>query len=138
MGLPRKSGEAVIVLGGQSGHSVTGHIEEVSAETLRKQEQRARDKAAGFEEIEFRFGPAELAMLREGQAERGGLKGPYTRNEYMMTLIRRDNELLKQQQGTLVGRVCENCRKPLPRGCGGVWAKEALCLAAQAASALEL
>jgi hypothetical protein len=117
---------------------VTGHTEQKSAEALRKEEQRARDKAAGFEEIDFRFGPAELAMLREGQEVRGGLKGPYTRNEYVLTLIRRDHELLKQQRENLAYRICENCRKPLPRGCGGVWAKESLCLAAQAGRALEL
>lgn len=121
------------------GLNVTGHSAQKSAEALRKEEQRARDKAAGFEEIDFRFGPAELAMLREGQAARGGSKGPYTRNEYMMTLIRRDNELLKQQRESLVGRICENCRKPLPRGCGGVWINESgKCALALAERAMEL
>lgn len=117
---------------------MTGHIEEVSAETLRKQEQRAREKAAGVSEVEVKMGPIERAMLDAGRTLRGGHAGPYTATEYILTLLRRDNELLQQQQGALVGRMCENCRKPLPRGCGGFWAKESLCLAAQAGRALEL
>lgn len=121
---------------------VTGHneenIEEVSAEAQRKREQRARDEAAGIVEIDIRLGPVELAMLREGQEVRGGLSGPYSRNEYIATLIRRDNELLQQQRKALEGRVCENCRKPLPRGCGGVWGRELACAVSQAGRALEL
>lgn len=125
-------GEGVVVA------SVTGHSEEKSPEAKRKAEQRERDNATGFEEVDLRLGPAELAMLREGQQVRGGLNGPYSRNEYVLTLIRRDHELLRQQRESLADRICENCRKPLPRGCGGVWAKESLCLAAQAGRALEL
>lgn len=121
---------------------VTGHneenIEEVSAEAQRKREQRARDEAAGIVEIDIRLGPVELAMLREGQEVRGGLSGPYSRNEYIATLIRRDNELLQQQRKALEGRICENCRKPLPRGCGGVWGRELACAVSQAGRALEL
>lgn len=121
---------------------VTGHneenIEEVSAEAQRKREQRARDEAAGIVEIDIRLGPVELAMLREGQEVRGGLSGPYSRNEYISTLIRRDNELLQQQRKALEGRICENCRKPLPRGCGGVWGRELACAVSQAGRALEL
>lgn len=121
---------------------VTGHneenIEEVSAEAQRKREQRARDEAAGIVEIDIRLGPVELAMLREGQEVRGGLSGPYSRNEYIATLIRRDSELLQQQRKALEGRICENCRKPLPRGCGGVWGRELACAVSQAGRALEL
>jgi hypothetical protein len=121
---------------------VTGHneenTEEVSAEAQRKREQRARDEAAGIVEIDIRLGPVEQAMLREGQEVRGGLSGPYSRNEYIATLIRRDHELLQQQRKALEGRICENCRKPLPRGCGGVWGRELACAVSQAGRALEL
>lgn len=121
---------------------VTGHNEdkgeEISPETLRKREQRARDEAAGIEAVEVRLGPVELAMLREGCEVRGGVGGAYSRTEYIATLIRRDNALLQQQRGALEGRVCENCRKPLPRGCGGTWGRESLCEFAQADRALKL
>lgn len=124
------------------GWGVTGHTEaeevEVSAATLRKQKQREEDEKAGIEEITVRLGPAELAMLAEGMRERGGLDGPYTRVEYIATLLRRDNELLRQQRGEVQGRICENCRKPLPRGCGGTWRREGLCLVAQVDRALKL
>ncbi len=121
---------------------VTGHneetAEEISPEAQRKREQRERDAEEGIVEFAVRLGPLEAAMLREGQGTRGGASGPYTRAEYIATLIRRDNALLQQQRGALEGRVCENCRKPLPRGCGGTWAAEALCEFAQADRALKL
>lgn len=121
---------------------VTGHneesAEELSPEARRKREQRERDEANGFEEIPIRLGPVELVMLREGQEVRGGLSGRYSRNEYIATLIRRDNELLQQQRQALEGRICENCLKPLPRGCGGVWGRELACAVSQAGRALEL
>lgn len=134
MGAPGH-GLACAVVGGLI---VTGHSEEKSADALKKAAQRERDAEAGIVEVEVRLGPLEAAMLREGQEVRGGLSGPYTRAEYIATLIRRDNELLQQQRGSLAGRLCENCRKLLPRGCGGVWANESLCLAAHAGRALEL
>jgi hypothetical protein len=121
---------------------VTGHneekSEEISPEAQRKREQRERDAEAGIVEFEVRLGPLEAAMLREGQEIRGGAHGAYTRAEYIATLIRRDNALLQQQRGALEGRVCENCRKPLPRGCGGTWGRESLCEFAQADRALKL
>lgn len=117
---------------------VTGHSEEKSAAAKRKAEQRARDEAAGIEEVEFRLGPVEAAMLREGQEIRGGVGGPYDRTEYIATLIRRDNELLRQQRGELEGRICESCRKPLPRGCAGVWGWDASCAHTAADKALKL
>lgn len=117
---------------------VTGHSEEKSADALKKAAQRERDAEAGIVEVEVRLGPLEAAMLREGQEIRGGASGPYTRAEYIATLIRRDNALLQQQRGALEGRVCENCRKPLPRGCGGTWGRESLCEFAQADRALKL
>lgn len=117
---------------------VTGHSEEKSADALKKAAQRERDAEAGIVEVEVRLGPVEAAMLRDGQEIRGGAGGPYTRTEYIATLIRRDNALLQQQRGTLEGRVCGNCLKPLPRGCGGTWGRESLCEYAQVDRALKL
>lgn len=115
-----------------------GAVPGKTPEAQRKEDQRKRDEAAGIETIEARLGPIELAMLREGQDVRGGAGGAYSRTEYIATLIRRDNALLQQQRGALVGRVCENCSKALPRGCGGTWGSESLCEFAQVDRALKL
>lgn len=90
----------------------------------RKAKQRAKDEAAGIGEVRVMFGPLELEQLAENCAGRGGSDGPYTQSEYLKTLVRRDNELLKQQEGLIAGRMCEQCRKPLPQGCGGFWLHE--------------
>ncbi|MBX7274438.1 hypothetical protein K2E95_00290 [Pseudomonas sp. ERGC3:01] len=95
-------------------------------------------KAAGVEVFELKMGPAERAMLAEGQAARGSQGIPYTATEYLLTLLRNDNRLLERQRGKLDGRMCKNCNKALPRGCGGTWARESRCLLARSEIALEL
>lgn len=107
---------------------VTGHAAEGSDEARRKREQRARDAAQGVVVIEVRLAASEAAMLAEGREIRGFGGDAYTTTEYINTLLRRDHELLKQQQGVVAGRICEHCRKPLPRGCGGVWKGELPCV----------
>lgn len=99
--------------------------EDRSPEAIRKEEQRERDAAAGIEVLSLRLGPLELAMLREGQKARGG-DTSYSAVEYLATLLRRDHAWLQQQQGMVAGRICGQCRKPLPQGCGGFWRKEAV------------
>lgn len=121
--------------------AVTGHNDdenELSPEAQRKREQREREKAAGVEVFELKMGPAERAMLAEGQAARGSKGIPYTATEYLLTLLRNDNRLLEKQRGKLEGRMCKNCQKPLPRGCGGTWAGESRCLLARSEIAMEL
>lgn len=120
---------------------VTGHNadeNELSPEAQRKREQREREKADGVEVFELKLGPAERAMLAEGQRGRGSKGVPYTATEYLKTLIRNDNRLLQLQLGKLDGRICKNCQKPLPRGCGGTWGRESRCLLARSEIALEL
>lgn len=123
------------------GDSVTRHSEaesEKSPEAIRKAEQRARDAEAGVDELRVRIGPIEAAQLAEGQQFRASDGEPYTATEYVLTLIRRDHELLQQQRGVVAGKICEHCRKPMPRGCGGVWAGELPCLIPQLERALAL
>lgn len=120
---------------------VTGHSDgenELSPEALRKREQREREKAAGVEVFELKMGPTEQAMLAVGRVRRGSKGVPYTATEYLLTLLRNDNRLLEKQRGKLAGRICKNCDKPLPRGCGGTWARESRCLLARSEIALEL
>lgn len=120
---------------------VTRHNEE-SAErspaAIRKEEQRKREKAVGVVELRLMIGPLERAMLAEGQKARGSQGEPYTATEYLLTLLRNDNRLLKKQTEKLEGRICRNCQKPMPRGCGGVWGGETRCLLARSEIALEL
>ena len=120
---------------------VTGHNAEeidLSPEAQRKREQREREKAAGVEVFELKLGLAEQAMLAEGLRSRGSKGVPYTATEYLLTLIRNDNRLLQKQLGKLAGRICSNCQKPLPRGCGGTWGRESRCLLSRSEIALEL
>lgn len=117
---------------------VTGHIDERSAEAIRKAEQRARDEEAGVGVISARAGAGELAMLAESLEIRGSQGNSYTTTEYLLTLIRRDNLLARQQAGIIENMICENCRKALPRGCGGIWAGEMACAKQQLDRALAL
>lgn len=120
---------------------VTRHSDEESdltPEAKRKREQREREKAAGVGEIRLQFSPAERAELDEGRTGRGSQGDPYTTTEYIKTLIRNDVMRLRNEQGKLAGRICKNCQKPLPRGCGGTWGGEALCLLARSEIALAL
>lgn len=121
--------------------TVTGHNDvenELTPEAQRKREQREREKEAGVEVFELKMGPAERLMLAEGRVRRGSKGVPYTATEYFLTLLRNDNRLLEKQRGKLDGRICKNCDKPLPRGCGGTWARESRCLLARSEIALEL
>ncbi len=118
--------------------SVTGNSEAKSPVAIRQERYRAKLEASGLKEVATVLGPVEREMLEEGCKVRGGEDGPYSVAEYLATLIRRDNQLLAQQLGKIAGRVCENCSKPLPRGCGGVFRGEAPCQAAALDRALKL
>lgn len=120
---------------------VTRHDEhegELTPEAKRKRDQREREKAAGVGEIRLQFSTAERAELDEGRAGRGSQGEPYTTTEYIKTLIRNDVARLRNERAKLAGRICKNCQKPLPRGCGGTWGAEAMCLLARSEIALAL
>jgi hypothetical protein len=97
---------------------------ELSPAAKRKREQRERDAEAGVDELRVRIGPVEAAQLAEGLEFRASGGEPYTTTEYLLTLIRRDADLIKQQREVVAKKICTHCRKPMPRGCGGVWAGE--------------
>lgn len=118
---------------------MTGNAEPKSPEAIRQERHRAKLEALGVKDVTTQLGPQERAMLEESRTVRSGLSGPYSVAEYLAELIRRDHALLSQELGRLEGRICSGCRKPLPRGCGGLWAGETtICLRAQADRALEL
>lgn len=117
---------------------MTGHAAGKSPEAIRKEESRARLAEAGFVDFEVSLGPQESAMFKELREKRGGAGGAYAIKEYFATSIRRDYALLQQELAGVEGQVCKNCRKPLPRGCGGFWGKEGACERAQLDRAIAL
>lgn len=131
---------ACVTLADEAG-LVTRHADDesdLSPEAKRKREQRDREKAAGVEVLELKLSPAERSELDEGRTGRGSQGEPYTTTEYLKTLIRNDVARLRNEQGKLAGRICKNCTKSLPRGCGGVWAGEQRCLLRASQVALSL
>lgn len=109
---------------------VTRHSDEKdgrSPEAIRKAEQRARDVEAGVSELRVRLEPGVAARLALAQQIRGGQGEPYTATEYVSTLILRDLDLLQQQCESVTQKICVACRKPLPRGCAGIWKGELTC-----------
>lgn len=120
---------------------VTCHSDEeseLSPAAKRKREQRERDSEAGVDELRVRIGAGDAAKLAEGLAFRAFGGEPYTATEYLLTLIRRDHELLRQQREVVEKKICAHCRKPMPRGCGGVWVGELPCALPQLERALWL
>ena len=107
-------------------------------EAARQEKHRAKLEALGIKEVTLLLGPAEVERLEVARRERGGVDGPYSAREYLATLLRRDAERLEVQLKQLEGRFCENCQKPLPRGCGGTWGAEFGCLRSQAGKFLSL
>jgi len=129
--------EAVVQVAEEIG-LVTRHAEDLSPEAQRKREQRERDDAAGVVELRARIGPGDAAKLAEGLEFRAFGGEPYTATEYLLTLIRRDHDLILQQREVVENKICAHCRKPMPRGCGGVWAGELPCALPQLERALWL
>ena len=120
---------------------VTGHGAEKDGrrpEAIRKAEQRARDAQAGVVELRVRLEPGVASRLALAQQIRGGQGEPYTATEYINTLILRDLDLLLQQIEIVTKKSCTSCRKPLPRGCSGVWKGELTCPIRQLDHALML
>ena len=121
--------------------SVTRHSTEKdgrSPEAIRKAEQRSRDAEAGVGELRVRLEPGVADRLALAQQIRGGQGEPYTATEYINTLILRDLDLLQQQCESVTKKICTSCRKPLPRGCAGVWKGELTCPIRQLDHALAL
>ncbi|MNG12476.1 hypothetical protein D3C84_960890 [compost metagenome] len=63
----------------------------------------------------------QLCHLRAGGSE------PYSVDEYLSTLIRRDWENWQEQEAELASQTCRHCNRPLPEGCRGAFDGEAVC-----------
>lgn len=84
---------------------------------LRKRRQREREKQFGCKLVEVNLSESEREQLaRLCQLRAGPNQEPYTQDEFISTLIRRDAERLAEQ----LKAGCGRCGVPLPEGCGGV------------------
>lgn len=95
--------------------------------TKRKQEQRQRRAALGIKRVEVALSERERQQLDTLRIARAGAGEPYSADEYISTLIRRDWERWLEQEATLKQRICPNCDSPLPQGCGGTFKGESAC-----------
>ncbi|HAU4889877.1 TPA: hypothetical protein F3L22_15155 [Aeromonas hydrophila] len=87
----------------------------------RKQAQRARQSALGITRVEVRMSERERQQLNHLRIVRAGSGQPYSADEYISTLIRRDWERWLEQEAELKQQTCPNCDSPLPEGCGGTF-----------------
>ena len=99
----------------------------MSDATKRKQAQRARRADLGIKRVEVALSERERQQLDHLRITRAGAGAPYTADEYISTLIRRDWERWLEQESTLKTKTCQHCSNPLPVGCGGTYKGEAAC-----------
>ena len=93
----------------------------------RKEAQRKRQAALGIKRVEVQLSAREREQLESLRRARAGPGEPYSVDEYISTLLRRDWERWQQQQAELAVQACPNCDCALPEGCGGTFKGEAAC-----------
>ncbi|OCA63020.1 hypothetical protein A9R10_08265 [Aeromonas piscicola] len=93
----------------------------------RKQEQRARRTALGIKRVEVALSERERQQLDHLCIARAGSSEPYSADEFISTLIRRDWERWLEQEANLSTTTCQHCGNKLPGGCGGTYRGEAAC-----------
>ena len=92
----------------------------------RKQAQRARQAALGIKRVEIALSTREREQLETLRRARAGSGDPYSADEYICTLLRRDWERW-QQQAEMAAQACPNCECALPAGCGGAFKGQQEC-----------
>ncbi|MFM5560592.1 MULTISPECIES: hypothetical protein [Aeromonas] len=93
----------------------------------RKEAQRKRQAALGIKRVEVTLSAREREQLETLRHTRAGSGEPYSADEYISTLLRRDWERWQQQQAELNSQTCPNCECALPEGCSGTFKGEAAC-----------
>ena len=84
----------------------------------KKAAQRQREKDLGVVTFGVKLSAKENEQIETACKIRGGVRGPYDKDEYIATLIRRDMSMLESQ--LLQIGECKGCKIDLPEGCGGV------------------
>lgn len=102
----------------------------------RKRKSRAAARAAGINKVEVMLGPAELERLQQLCEIRGGVRGPYTQDEFISLLIHRNWQQLQGQLAELGN--CSHCKSPLPAGCDGLLKGDSRCWHTEKAKRLAL
>ncbi len=95
--------------------------------TKRKQKQRARWAALGIKRVEVALSERERLQLEALRIARAGSGEPYSTDEYISPLLRRDWEQWVSQVGNLKVQVCKHCNTPLPDGCNGAFKGDNAC-----------
>lgn len=93
----------------------------------RKAAERARHAALGILRVEVKLSSKEREKLGLLCRLRAAGDDPYTVDEYLSTLIRRDWERWEQQEAAAKNERCEHCQEELPGGCNGAFYGEAAC-----------
>ncbi|MDM5066008.1 hypothetical protein OB952_01230 [Aeromonas salmonicida] len=104
----------------------------------RKQAQRSRDAALGIQRVEVRLSIREREQLETLRSARAGSGEPYSADEYISTLLRRDWERWQRQQAELAKQTCPHCECSLPAGCGGAFKGQPECWHTQGDKTLAL
>jgi protein-arginine kinase activator protein McsA len=104
----------------------------------RKEAQRQRDKVLGIKRVEVRLSIREREQLDILRAARAGADEPYSADEYLSTMIRRDWEKWQAQEAELKKQTCPNCDCALPTGCGGAFKGQSECWHTQGDKTLAL
>ncbi|MFM5811241.1 hypothetical protein ACET6J_09810 [Aeromonas veronii] len=99
----------------------------MSDATKRKQAQRARRAALGIKRVEVALSERERQQLDHLRIARAGAGDPYSADEYISTLIRRDWERWLEQEAELKKQTCPHCECQLTTGCGGAFTGQAEC-----------
>lgn len=106
--------------------------------TKRKQQQRARRAALGIKRVEVALSERERQQLETLRIARAGSGEPYSSDEYISTLIRRDWERWLEQEAELQKQTCQNCECQLPTGCRGAFKGQQECWHTQGDKTLAL
>ncbi|MGU5528445.1 hypothetical protein [Aeromonas caviae] len=93
----------------------------------RKQAQRMRQAAMGIKRVEVALSTRERDQLETLRRARAGSGEPYSADEYISTLIRRDWERWLEQEAELKQQTCQHCNCALPKGCGGAFKGQTEC-----------
>ena len=99
----------------------------MSDATKRKQAQRARRAALGIKRVEVALSERERQQLETLRIARAGSGEPYSVDEYISTLIRRDWERWLEQEAELKKQTCPHCECQLTTGCGGAFKGQREC-----------
>ncbi|WP_218939800.1 hypothetical protein [Pseudoalteromonas rhizosphaerae] len=106
-------------------HPEVNDIQNRADAAERKRKSRARLAKLGIKPVQVNLAESEIETLDMLCSVRAGEgKQPYSYDEYISTLIRRDKERLDKQ---IESAQCTMCNLPLPTGCGGVNSGTSVC-----------